>query len=151
MLLKQDLQSHQVHIMLSTTLASSKGIALTAGGPQASYLTSLSHNFLTKKCCCGKGMVFAYTWLHSRCQLCWMRMTEQSPPALETWACSLRFRDHNELVPMPLPVPVTLCLGLTVSLLSALQAYFLICRLLTGGWLPKDNLCISGGYISCYH
>lgn len=77
----------------------------------------------------------------SKCQLCWTRLTEQvqikSPPALETRACPLRFRDYNE--PFPVPLPVTLGLGQTVFLLSALQAYFLICRLLTGDWLPKGG------------
>lgn len=65
--------------------------------------------------------------------------------------CPLRFSCHTEPFLMPLLEPVIQGWGLVEFLLPASQAHFLICRLLTGGWLPEDNLCTCGGYTSCCH
>lgn len=88
-----------------------------------------------------------------RCQLCWLRMTQQAlingPPARvqQRPPSGMRF-SHDTALPMPSLVPAIQVLGLVMSLLAAAQAYFLICRLLIGGWLPEDHFCTSKGYTS---
>lgn len=82
-----------------------------------------------------------------KCQLCWLRMTQQAlingPPATVQQRPPSGMRSsHNTLV------PAIQVLGLVMFLLAAAQAYFLICRLLIGGWLPEDHFCTSKGYTS---